>query len=497
MSKTQPRVSHDRVKYMWANNLASLREYSKVYKPLQERAEALQNLKKTLQKYESQILEALQKDLHKHPSESFLTELLQVYEELEFMIKHLPKLMRPQKVKTPLTHFGSRSAIYPQSYGLVLIISPWNYPINLSLIPIIGAIAGGNCVLLKPSEYSTHTSALLVRLISESMPPNLAQVVLGDSKVGESLLREKFDLIFFTGSVPVGKIVMQKAAAHLTPVVLELGGKNPCIITKSADIMSAAKKVVWGKFLNAGQTCIAPDYLLVQECVLEEFIQALKKWIREFFGEDPQQSENFGRIISARHFARIESLMHQSLEYIDSHYDSMRADCLDMSDSKSALQSCINLSNAQSLYVPPTIFSLPRDVEHPLMREEIFAPILPIVSFSEISECLAFSAQLPKPLASYIFTRDSRERAFFLQNFSFGNGCVNDCVVQVANPHLPFGGIGSSGMGSYHGVQSFRTFTHQKSVLENHFEIPLRYPPFRDKLFGVDFKKMCKFFASF
>lgn len=474
---------------MWANNLHPLREYSKVYKPLQERLDALQNLKKTLQKYESQILEALQKDLHKHPSESFLTELLQVYEELEFMIKHLPKLMRPQKVKTPLTHFGSRSAIYPQSYGLVLIISPWNYPINLSLIPLIGAIAGGNCVLLKPSEYSTHTSALLVRLISESLPPNLAQVVLGDSKVGESLLGEKFDLIFFTGSVSVGKIVMQKAATHLTPVVLELGGKNPCIITKSADIMSAAKKVAWGKFLNAGQTCIAPDYLLVQECVLEEFVEALKKWVKEFFGENPKQSANFGRIISARHFARIESLMYQSLEYADS---------LPVSDTNFSKANCTKIAlggelDAKSLYVAPTIFILPRDTKHPLMQEEIFAPIMPIMPFGELPECLAFSTQLPKPLASYIFTRDSQERDFFLQNFSFGNGCVNDCVMQVANPYLPFGGIGNSGMGSYHGAQSFLTFTHQKSVVENHFEIPLRYPPFRDKLFGIDFKKLCKF----
>ena len=457
MSKIPPHVSHARAKCMLANKLAPLREYSKVYKPLQERTEALQSLKKTLQKYEPQILEALQKDLHKHPSESFLSELLQVYKELEFMLKHLPKLMRPKKVKTPLTHFGSQSRIYPQSYGLVLIISPWNYPLNLSLIPLIGAIAGGNCVLLKPSEYSTHTSALLMRIISESLP-KLAQVVLGDSKVSESLLEEQFDLVFFTGSVPVGRIVMQKAAAHLTPVVLELGGKNPCIITKSADIMSAAKKVAWGKFLNAGQTCIAPDYLLVQECVLEEFVEALKKWIREFFGENPKQSENFGRIISARHFARIESLMYRSL---------------------------------------PTIFILPRDRTHPLMQEEIFAPIVPIMPFRELSECLVFSAQFPKPLASYIFTRDSTEREFFLQNFSFGNGCVNDCVMQVANPHLPFGGIGSSGMGSYHGVQSFRTFTHQKSVLENHFEIALRYPPFRDKLFGIDFKKICKFVMRF
>ncbi|WP_394986397.1 aldehyde dehydrogenase family protein, partial [uncultured Helicobacter sp.] len=360
---------------------------------------------------------------------------------------------------------------------------------NLSLIPLIGAIAGGNCVLLKPSEYSTHTSALLVRLISESLPPNLAQVVLGDSKVGESLLGEKFDLIFFTGSVSVGKIVMQKAAAHLTPVVLELGGKNPCIITKSADIMSAAKKVVWGKFLNAGQTCIAPDYLLVQECVLEEFVEALKKWVKEFFGENPKQSANFGRIISARHFARIESLIYQSLEYADS---------LPVSDTNFSKANCTKIAlggelDAKSLYVAPTIFILPRDTKHPLMQEEIFAPIMPIIPFGELSECLAFSTQLPKPLASYIFTRDSQERDFFLQNFSFGNGCVNDCVMQVANPYLPFGGIGNSGMGSYHGAQSFLTFTHQKSVVENHFEIPLRYPPFRDKLFGIDFKKLCKF----
>ena len=492
MSKIPPHVSHARAKCMLANKLAPLREYSKVYKPLQERTEALQSLKKTLQKYEPQILEALQKDLHKHPSESFLSELLQVYKELEFMLKHLPKLMRPKKVKTPLTHFGSQSRIYPQSYGLVLIISPWNYPLNLSLIPLIGAIAGGNCVLLKPSEYSTHTSALLVRIISESLP-KLAQVVLGDSKVSESLLEEQFDLVFFTGSVPVGRIVMQKAAAHLTPVVLELGGKNPCIITKSADIMSAAKKVAWGKFLNAGQTCIAPDYLLVQECVLEEFVEALKKWIREFFGENPKQSENFGRIISARHFARIESLMYRSLEYMDSLPTSARN--VPKTDSiKLVLGGELD---AKSLYVAPTIFILPRDRTHPLMQEEIFAPIVPIMPFRELSECLVFSAQFPKPLASYIFTRDSTEREFFLQNFSFGNGCVNDCVMQVANPHLPFGGIGSSGMGSYHGVQSFRTFTHQKSVLENHFEIALRYPPFRDKLFGIDFKKICKFVMRF
>lgn len=465
---------------MWANKIQTLRENSSIYKPLQERLDALQSLKRTLQKYESQILEALYKDLQKHSTEAFLTELFQVYEELEFMITNLPKLMRPKKAKTPLTHFGSTSKIYAQSYGVVLIISPWNYPLNLSLIPLIGAIAGGNCVVLKPSEYSTHTSALLVRIIEESLAPNLVQVVLGDSKIGGALLQETFDLIFFTGSVNVGRIVMQSAAKNLTPVVLELGGKNPCIITQHADIDTAAKRVVWGKFLNAGQTCIAPDYLFVQENILEEYTQALKQWTIKFFGTDPKQSPNFGRIISPRHFARIQALMQQSMQSSATQHKVLGGEL-----------------DSQSLYVAPTICIIQPTKEHPLMQEEIFAPILPIIPFKKLWECLAFSSQFPKPLASYIFTKDSQEKTFFLQNFSFGNGCINDCITQVANPHLPFGGIGNSGMGSYHGTQSFLTFTHQKSVIENHFEFPLRYPPFKQKLFGLDFIKLCKMLIRF
>ncbi len=494
------------------DSFLQIKQYAKIPKTLEFRLNALKKLQSYIINHQDLIQQALFKDLHKSPAESYITEISQVLEELRFHIKHLASLLRPKRVKTPLTHFLAKSFIYPQSYGAVLIISPWNYPFALSIIPLIGAISGGNCAIIKPSEYATHTSTLLHSMIEVIFEALFVSVKLGDKEASLALLEKPFDYIFFTGSPNVGKIVMSKAAKNLTPLTLELGGKNPCIITQSADIKLSAKRIAWGKFLNAGQTCIAPDYLLLHESIKEAFLQEFIQCIESFFMQDKsedcrdskkvdskdfdnsnqtatqahigqiQQSQDFGRIISTRHFERIVNLLEHSKR------DSLLiyGGGFDSADN----------------FIMPSIFdlgSIEKDFAHikakSLMQEEIFAPLVPIITFQNLSDVAVLIESLPKPLAAYLFTQDSKNEQFFVEQISFGGGCINDCIMHIANNHLPFGGIGQSGMGSYHGKQSFYTFTHQKSILKTStlFDMPFRYAPFDKLICGIKQIKWLKF----
>ncbi|HEY4651179.1 MAG TPA: aldehyde dehydrogenase family protein, partial [Pontibacter sp.] len=351
-------------------------------------------------------------------------------------------------------------------YGVALIISPWNYPLNLLLTPLIGAMAAGNCAILKPSEIAAHTAAVISRLITDNFDERYLAVVEGGVQTSQQLLAQRFDYIFFTGSTAIGRVVMRAAAEHLTPVTLELGGKSPAIVAMDADLELAARRIAWGKFLNAGQTCVAPDYVLVQEDAKEEFIQHLNHCITEFYGQNPAASPDFARIINDQHFARLSAMLTQQHIRIGGQTD------------------------AATRYIAPTVLD---NVtwEHKAMQEEIFGPILPVLSFEVLDEAIRMVNQHEKPLALYFFSASKDMQNRILREVTFGGGCINDTISHLANPNLPFGGVGSSGLGSYHGMASFNVFSHQKSVLHRGtwLDIPLRYPPYRNKL-----KSLRKFF---
>ncbi|MBE2922873.1 aldehyde dehydrogenase [Anoxybacillus flavithermus] len=415
------------------------------------RLKQLTRLKETIQKYEQTITDTLKKELHKSPFEAYTTEIGIVYEEIRFITKRLGDWVKPQRVPTPLTHFGSKSYIYPEPYGVSLIIAPWNYPFQLAISPLIGAIAAGNCAVVKPSEYTPEMSALLKTIISEAFPEEYVAVVEGGVDVSQQLLDLRFDHIFFTGSVPVGKIVMAAAAKHLTPVTLELGGKSPAVVDASAHIDLAAKRIVWGKFLNAGQTCIAPDYVLVHISVKSLLIERMKQYIEQLYGD----KDAYGRIVTVRHAERLVRFLTNGIVVHGGTYD------------------------IEQRWIEPTLLD---DVtwDDDIMQEEIFGPILPILTFGTIDEAIQMINDYEKPLALYLFSEDRDVQQQVLQQVRFGGGCINDTVVHVANPHLPFGGVGQSGIGTYHGKASFDAFTHYKSVLKQttKFDIPLRYPNF-------------------
>lgn len=419
----------------------------------------LDRLYKWICKNEETIMEALHKDLHKSPFEAYATEIGIVKEELQFTMKHLQRWAKPKRVRTPITQFPSVSFTYQEPYGVVLIMAPWNYPFQLTVAPLIGAICAGNCAVIKPSAYSGYTSSLLAGMVQELFPEKYVSVIQGGREENRALLSEKFDYIFFTGSVPVGKYVMAKAAEHLTPVSLELGGKSPCIVDETANIALAAKRIVWGKLLNCGQTCVAPDYILVQKSVKEKLIKYMAKYIRKMYGEYPCQNPEYPRMINKKHFDRVFGLL------------------------KDAQVVCGGGSDAKSLQIEPTILD---DVtwDSPVMQEEIFGPILPVLTFYNIEEVTALVNARAKPLALYFFTRDKNREAYILKNISYGGGCVNDTIVHLATPYLPFGGVGASGMGAYHGKASFDTFTHKKSIMKksNLIDVPVRYAPFKEKL---------------
>ena len=429
--------------------------YSNETLNIEKRIHALKKLKTCIQKNEAEIATALEADLGKSNFESYMCETGLVLSEISYMLKHIRRFTREKRVHTPLSQFHSRSFTKPGPYGVVLIMSPWNYPFLLSLDPLIDAIAAGNTVILKPSAYSPNTSKLIEKMIRECFSPEMVAVVTGGRAENTSLLEEHFDYIFFTGGIAVGKLVMEKAAQHLTPVSLELGGKSPCIIDQTADLPLAAKRLAFGKYLNAGQTCVAPDYVLVHRDVHDGLLALLAGEIAAFYGSDPLACPDYGRIVNEKHFHRLMGLM-----------DSGRV-------------VCGGTGSAETLQIAPTVLA---DVspDSPVMSEEIFGPVLPVLAYESLDEAVAFVNARPKPLALYLFTTDKAAERRVLRDCSFGGGCINDTIIHLATSDMGFGGVGESGMGSYHGKLSFDTFTHYKSIVKksNRLDLPVRYQPY-------------------
>lgn len=422
------------------------------------RLEALKKLQAAIREFEGEILEALKEDLNKAAFEAYASEVGFIHVELKDAIRNLRKWNRKKRVRTPILHFKASSYIVSEPYGVTLIMSPWNYPFQLTMAPLIGAIAGGNCVIVKPSAYSPFTSEVIGKIIKKCFEDKYVAVVNGGREENRQLLKEKFDYIFFTGSVSVGKLVMEEASKNLTPVTLELGGKSPCIVDKDVNIDIAARRIVWGKCLNSGQTCVAPDYMLVHSDVKSQLMDAMKKYIKEFYGEMPCKNEEFPKIINERHFNRLKGLL---------------------KDGNIVTGGDINDITMQ---ISPTILDKV-SWEDAVMQEEIFGPILPVIEFSDIKEVIQAVNSRPKPLALYVFTNSKEVEKRVISSISFGGGCVNDTLVHLVTTYMPFGGVGESGMGGYHGKWSFDTFTHKKSVLKKSFaiDIKLRYPPYKGK----------------
>lgn len=428
-------------------------------KDINFRIKALKKLKHNIKMNETNIFKALKIDLNKSEFETFITEIGIVYDEINGAIKNIKKWSKSKKVKTSITNFLASSYIYNEPYGVALIMAPWNYPFQLIMAPLVGAISAGNCVLLKPSELAVETEKIIVKIIKETFSDEYIGVVTGGVKESEALLKEKFDYIFYTGGINVGKMVMRAAAEHLTPITLELGGKSPCIVDKDANINLAARRITWGKFLNAGQTCVAPDYLVVHRNIREKLISSIENYIIEFFGENAFESEEYPRIINERHFKRLEGYLKEGKIISGGKTD---------------------ISN---LYIEPTIIE-GIDLKNRIMEEEIFGPIFPIIEFEDIDEVIDIIKNNPKPLALYYFSEDKEKQEFIIKNISFGGGCINDTIMHLSTSTLPFGGVGSSGMGSYHGRTSFETFSHKKSILKksNLVDIKIRYAPFKGKI---------------
>ncbi|MCC3372575.1 aldehyde dehydrogenase [Cohnella sp. REN36] len=422
-------------------------------RPLDFRLTALRKLGDAIRAREGDLLEALRQDLNKSAFEAYASEIGIVLKEIRFVAKRLRAWMRPRKVKTPLTHVGSRGAIYSEPYGVALIVAPWNFPFQLAVAPLVGAIAAGNCAVIKPSELTPRTSAALAALIRDVFDEAYVAVVPGDAETSRSLLAEPVDYIFFTGGTAVGQLVMEAASKRLTPVTLELGGKSPCLVHEDANLRLAAKRIAWGKFMNAGQTCIAPDYLYVHESVLQPFLGHLKRAIAELYGEQPLANRAYTRIVSDKHFRRLQAFL------------------------GSGTVATGGKTDAEALRIEPTVLTgiSPDD---PVMADEIFGPILPVLAYRELDPVLAAIRGRPKPLALYLFSESKAVQSQVLAKVSFGGGCVNDTVYHFTSPYLPFGGVGGSGMGAYHGRSSFDLFSHRKSVLKQttKFDLPFRYP---------------------
>ncbi|MDE6660503.1 MAG: aldehyde dehydrogenase [Anaeroplasmataceae bacterium] len=431
------------------------------------RKNILKQLKNKIIQYEPKLYQAIYKDLGKSEIESFMCEIGLVLSDLSYQLKHLKGNMKKKHKKTPLAQFKGKSYIEPSPYGNTLIIAPWNYPILLALEPFVGAIAAGNTVILKPSEYSVETSAVLKDLIAEVFPEEYAAVVLGDAGVASELLENEFDYIFFTGGTNIGKKVALAASKYLTPMTLELGGKSPVIVDSSAKINLAAKRIVFGKFLNAGQTCVAPDYILVHKSKKEELVQALISWIQKLY---PNSLENnsYVKIINERHFNRI-------LNYINTGDKVIYG----------------GKSSLDALKIEPTL--LEASMDSPVMQDEIFGPVLPILTYETSQDLLNIINKHPNPLALYIFSTKKKNINWITTHIQFGGGCVNDTIIHLATNELPFGGVRQSGVGSYHGKKSFETFSHYKSILSkaNWIDLPIRYTPYTKGK-----RKLIKFFMK-
>ena len=433
------------------------REFFRGGKPitLSFRKEALKRLGRTIRAHEEEIYEALRKDLNKSKTEAYMCEIGMTLAELSYMLKHIDGWARKRNVLSPIAQFSSDSFTIREPYGVVLIMSPWNYPFMLSLEPAAGAIAAGNCCIIKPSAYAPATSAILKKIIEEAFPAEYVAVVEGGRQENTQLLEQEFDYIFFTGSVSVGRLVMEKAATHLTPATLELGGKSPCIVERDAKLSLAAKRLVFGKFLNSGQTCVAPDYCFVHEAVKDEFIGYLEKWIDKMIGKQPFSNPDYPKMINEKHYDRVLGLIKGE--------NVVTGGC----------------GKRETLQIAPTVL---KDVapDAPVMQEEIFGPVLPVLTYRDISEVERFVADRPKPLALYLFTGSRETADRITENLSFGGGCINDTIIHLATSQMGFGGVGASGMGSYHGKKSFETFSHAKSIVNKStwMDLPIRYMPY-------------------
>ncbi len=428
-------------------------------KNISERKQLLKRLLTVVLEKEKQIVDALYLDFKKSEYESVMTETSIVISELKRTIKNINYWAKPQHVTPALLNFPSSSKIYKEPYGAVLIIAPWNYPYQLALVPLIGAIAAGNTVILKPSELTPNTSKITKEIIELVFDKNLVAVVEGGVEVSTELLAERWDYIFFTGSVQVGKIVAKAAAAFLTPVTLELGGKNPCIIDETANIKLAAKRIVWGKFINGGQTCIAPDYLLIHKSVKDNFVSCFKSEIEIAYGKNPEDSKDYPRIVNKRNFDRLASMLENETFLVGGK------------------------TNREDNYIAPTLIDEP-SLDSEVMKGEIFGPISPVISYETEKDLENIIHKYEKPLALYVFSGNKKFANKMITKYSFGGGTINDTTVHFANHHLPFGGVGESGIGSYHGKQTFDLFSHKKGVTRryNWLDLPMRYAPYKGKL---------------
>ena len=442
--------------------------YSGATLPLDYRVEALRTLEKIIRDHETDIAAALKEDLGKSGPEGYMCETGLVLSEIRYMLRHIRRFAREKTVHTPLTQFAARSRVKPSPYGVTLIMSPWNYPFLLTIDPLVDALAAGNTAVVKPSAYSPATSRVMTELIEAAFPREYVCVVNGGRQENQCLLNQKFDYIFFTGSQAVGKEVMRQAAGHLTPVTLELGGKSPCIVDETAKIPLAAKRIVFGKFLNCGQTCVAPDYLLCHAGVKEELLACMGEEIRRQFGTEPLHNEQYGKIVNEKHFRRLLGLIDGPKTVFGGKYDE------------------------GALRIEPTVLD-GVTMDDVVMQEEIFGPILPVLTFENLDDVISHVNGHDKPLALYIFSQDREHIRRVTSQCCFGGGCINDVVVHLATSHMGFGGVGESGMGAYHGKVGFDTFSHQKSLLDKKtfMDLPMRYQPYtplREKLIRMFLK---------
>lgn len=437
-------------------------------KDVNYRVSKLKKLKEKIKEHEEELCEALKKDLGKDSIESYMTEIGMVLEDLSYAIKHVKKWSKKEFKLSPIAQFPSSSFRIAEPYGLALILSPWNYPFLLTIQPLVGAISAGNCVVVKPSEYSVYTSDIMKKIIEEVFEPEYVTTVLGDKDIATKLLAQKFDYIFYTGSTRVGKIVMEAASKNLTPVTLELGGKSPVIVDKNSNVDLAAKRVAFGKLLNCGQTCVAPDYVFVEKQVKERFVESCKKYIIKFLGENSLENQEYPKMINKRQFDRMVELIDKDAVIFGGNY------------------------NERFLKIEPTLLDN-KDMNSKAMQEEIFGPILPIIEYEDIEEVIKYINENHKPLALYLFTNDKKLENRVLKEVAFGGGCINDTIIHLATTKMGFGGVGYSGIGEYHGKYSFKTFSHYKSIVKkaNWLDLPMRYHPYKkvnDKLIRMFMK---------
>lgn len=434
------------------------------------RKDSLIRLRNVILANEEEIIDALYKDLKKPKLEAYASEIGIILTELNYFIKNIEKLSKPKRVKSTLLNFPSKEFIYQDPYGKVLVIAPWNYPFQLVINPMIAAIAAGNCVICKPSEVSLNTSQLVAKIISQVFDPQHVAAIEGGIELTQFLLKQKWEYIFFTGSSSVGKIVMKAAAEQLCPVTLELGGKSPVIVNKDAKLKQSAKRIAWGKLFNAGQTCIAPDYIYVHESVKKEFTALLIDEFKAALGKEHQESKDYARIVNNKHFDRIIAMLDkEKVLYGGKH-------------------------SAQEKYIEPTLLN-DIDWDSKSMKEEIFGPLLPIMTFTDLNTIIDTINNQDKPLAAYYFGETKKDQDMFLNHLYFGGGCINDTIIHVAGKNVPFGGVGTSGIGSYHGAKSFECFSHQKGIVKRGtwIDVPLRYAPYASKLSFI--KKLFKFIS--